>query len=150
MHTYSLDFEGDMKSWRRSVLILDPNFCLQLPDASPICTVMKRVACCFTGGKDSCLALHLLKAAGGDAGLGEEFEQQRLSADVCLLVLFAPAGGPEFKAHPIECIRLQVGGLAPTSYYTAQHGTWHQGCRASMAQTTEGRRLTAFQTPYPA
>ena len=74
---------------------------------------MKRVACCFTGGKDSCLALHLLKAAGGDAGLGEEFEQQRLSADVCLLVLFAPAGGPEFKAHPIECIRLQVGGLAP-------------------------------------
>ena len=83
-----------------------------------------RVACCFTGGKDSCLVAHLL-AQSNVAGLKDApqngvIDEGFIYADtvgrmlpcngsqLTLLVTFAPIDGPPFKAHPINMIKLQV------------------------------------------
>ena len=82
-----------------------------------------RFACCFTGGKDSCLVAHLLTQNSlvilEDApqnGVVEGFIDADTAgrmlpcngSQLTLLVTFAPIDGPPFKAHPIDLIKLQV------------------------------------------
>ena len=81
-----------------------------------------KVACCFTGGKDSCLVAHLLSQTlplSQEGGAGGGF----LDADtatrmlpcagyqLALLVTFAPVAGPPFKAHPLDIIKMQAEAM---------------------------------------
>ncbi|GAX80660.1 hypothetical protein CEUSTIGMA_g8095.t1 [Chlamydomonas eustigma] len=82
------------------------------------------VACCFTGGKDCCLAAHLISALsdGYDSPkasallLKDPSLRSRLEAftgyQVVLLVTFGPAGGTSsFKAHPMHLIKLMAKAM---------------------------------------
>lgn len=57
---------------------------------------MKKAIVLWTGGKDSCLALHLARESGWT---------------IVALVTFVPVGGTEFKAHPQSEILLQASHL---------------------------------------
>jgi hypothetical protein len=81
----------------------------------------RKAAISFTGGKDSCTVLHLMRAPevalraseawADEAWRGELRDRiaQVADCEAALLVTFVPAGGTQpFKAHPLEVVRLQV------------------------------------------
>ena len=74
--------------------------------------ITMKVACCFTGGKDSCLVAHLLSYGLDGGGFIDPDTAGRMlpcaGSELALLVTFAPVAGPPFKAHPLPLIQLQV------------------------------------------
>lgn len=75
----------------------------------------RKIAVAFTGGKDSCLALHLLASSSREDGVPaavQEVLQSCTGGEVVLLVTFVPGGAAKsFKAHPLPLIRAQAQSL---------------------------------------
>ncbi|KXZ43388.1 hypothetical protein GPECTOR_92g611 [Gonium pectorale] len=121
----------------------------------------RRAAISFTGGKDSCAVLHLMRASEVALRASEGWAEEAWRADLrerlaqvadceaVLLVTFVPAGGTQpFKAHPLEVVKLQAQalGLPHVVLEVSPQPSFLDSYRANMAALRERHDVEVLAT----